>query len=50
MGGKMFKNYEEVNAFLNEEVVELIDFKPQVSVKEGVKNFIDWYKEYYDVN
>jgi len=29
---------------------ELIDFKPQVSVKEGVKNFIDWYKEYYGVN
>jgi UDP-glucuronate 4-epimerase len=29
---------------------ELTDFKPQVSVKEGVKNFIDWYKEYYNVN
>ena len=27
MGGKMFKNYEEVNAYLNEENVELIDFK-----------------------
>jgi UDP-glucuronate 4-epimerase len=29
---------------------ELTDFKPQVSVKKGVKNFIDWYKEYYNVN
>lgn len=29
---------------------ELTDFKPQVSVKEGVKNFIDWYKKYYHVN
>jgi UDP-glucuronate 4-epimerase len=29
---------------------ELTDFKPQVSVKEGVKNFVDWYKEYYNVN
>src|SRR6056297_2217493 len=28
---------------------ELTDFKPQVSVKEGVKNFIDWYKDYYEV-
>ncbi len=29
---------------------ELTDFKPQVSVKEGVKNFIDWYKKYYSLN
>lgn len=26
---------------------ELVGFKPQMSVKEGVKNFVDWYKAYY---
>jgi len=31
-------------------LLELTEFKPQVSVKDGVKNFIDWYKEYYNVN
>lgn len=28
---------------------ELTNFKPQVSVKEGVKNFINWYKEYKNI-
>lgn len=26
-----------------------VDFKPDTPVKEGVKNFIDWYKKYYKV-
>ena len=26
---------------------ELIDFKPNVSIKEGLSKFIDWYKEFY---
>ncbi|EPS1771897.1 TPA: NAD-dependent epimerase [Klebsiella aerogenes] len=26
---------------------DLVGFKPQTSVKEGVKNFVDWYKAYY---
>ena len=26
---------------------DLVTFKPQTSVKDGVKNFVDWYKEYY---
>lgn len=43
--GDVPKTWAEV-----ENLFELTDFKPQVSVKEGVKNFIDWYKEYYDVN
>jgi UDP-glucuronate 4-epimerase len=30
-------------------LTELTGFKPQVSVKKGVKNFIDWYKEYYEI-
>ena len=26
---------------------DLVGFKPQTSVKDGVKNFVDWYKTYY---
>ncbi|WP_446920839.1 NAD-dependent epimerase [Klebsiella pneumoniae] len=26
---------------------DLVGFKPQTSVKDGVKSFVDWYKEYY---
>lgn len=29
------------------DLFEYIDFKPRVGVKEGIKNFIDWYKRYY---
>ena len=28
---------------------ELTGFKPQVTVKEGIKNFVDWYRSYYNV-
>ena len=28
---------------------EVTGFKPQMSVKEGVKNFVDWYREFYKV-
>ncbi|MRS15075.1 SDR family NAD(P)-dependent oxidoreductase [Enterobacteriaceae bacterium RIT691] len=28
---------------------ELVDFRPQTSVKEGVRNFVDWYREFYKV-
>ncbi|MRE27241.1 nucleotide sugar epimerase, partial [Klebsiella quasipneumoniae] len=24
-------------------------FKPQISVKDGVKNFVDWYRAFYKV-
>ncbi|HHS8859733.1 TPA: protein CapI, partial [Klebsiella aerogenes] len=26
---------------------ELVTFKPQTTVKDGVKKFVDWYKSYY---
>lgn len=26
---------------------DLVGFRPQTTVKQGVKNFVDWYKEYY---
>ena len=28
---------------------EVTGFKPQMSVKDGVKNFVDWYREFYKV-
>lgn len=28
---------------------EVIGFKPQTSVKEGVKNFVNWYRNFYNV-
>lgn len=30
-----------------EDLFEYIDFKPQVGIEEGIKNFIDWYVSYY---
>jgi UDP-glucuronate 4-epimerase len=30
-----------------DDLFEYIDFKPQVSVEEGISQFIDWYKEYF---
>lgn len=32
-----------------EDLYRDINFKPQTSIKEGISNFIDWYKEYYGV-
>jgi len=30
-----------------EPLIKITGFRPQTSVKEGVKNFVDWYKEFY---
>lgn len=40
--GDVPKTWAEVD-----NLFDLIGFKPRVSTKEGVKNFIDWYKAYY---
>ena len=29
---------------------EWIDYKPRTSIKEGVSNFIEWYRDYYNVD
>ncbi len=29
---------------------EWIDFKPNTTIKEGVKKFVDWYSKYYDIS
>lgn len=28
---------------------ELLDFNPKTSLREGIKRFVTWYREYYDV-
>src|SRR5699024_7210199 len=32
-----------------EDLYRYIDFRPQTTVKEGIRNFIEWYKNYYEV-
>jgi len=29
---------------------EAIGFKPQTSIEEGLEKFVEWYKEYYNVD
>jgi UDP-glucuronate 4-epimerase len=29
------------------ELNQWVNFKPNTSIKEGVKRFVDWYKNYY---
>lgn len=31
------------------DLIENFNYKPQVSVKEGIKNFIEWYKNFYSI-
>ena len=42
--GDMRRTYADV-----QDLYELIDFKPQTSIQEGVGKFVDWYKEYYNI-
>ena len=30
-----------------EKAKKLLGYNPQVSVREGIKNFIEWYRDYY---
>lgn len=31
------------------DLIENFNYKPQISVKEGIKNFIDWYRNFYSI-
>ena len=42
--GDVKDTYADVSELIND-----FGFKPKTSVKEGVKNFIDWYKKYHSV-
>ncbi|WP_413111948.1 NAD-dependent epimerase [Thaumasiovibrio sp. DFM-14] len=41
--GDVYKTYAET-----QDLFDATGYKPQVGVKEGVKKFVDWYKEFYD--
>jgi UDP-glucuronate 4-epimerase len=32
-----------------DDLVREIDFKPQTTIEEGIRNFVDWYRGYYGV-
>ena len=45
--------FENIVSWFNEKVdrnrmVKDFNYKPTMSVKKGVENFIKWYKSYYD--
>lgn len=42
--GDVPSTYADVNSLF-----ETIDFKPQTSIKQGISNFVRWYKDYYKV-
>lgn len=33
-----------------DDLVEQFDFKPRMSLKQGIDNFVTWFKEYYHLN
>jgi len=41
--GDVPATYADVQDLIND-----MDYKPNTSVKEGIDNFIDWYREYYN--
>ena len=32
-----------------DDLVKEFDYKPSMNVKQGVKNFVKWYKEFYKI-
>jgi UDP-glucuronate 4-epimerase len=42
--GDVPKTYADVNSLIND-----LGYKPETSIQYGIKQFISWYKEYYNV-
>ena len=42
--GDVPDTYADIDA-----LVQDVDYKPNISVEEGIKNFVKWYREYYKV-
>jgi len=40
--GDVYKTYAEVSDLIND-----FDFKPNTTIEEGLKKFIDWFRDYY---
>jgi len=43
--GDVYQTYADVDD-LNRD----FDFKPSTSIEDGLKKFVEWYKEYYDID
>jgi UDP-glucuronate 4-epimerase len=33
-----------------DDLMQDVGFKPQTTIKTGIKRFISWFKDYYDYN
>lgn len=42
--GDMYETYADIDS-----LIDKIDYRPQVNIEEGLKRFVLWYKEYYNV-
>jgi len=42
--GDVLSTYADVSELIND-----MDYTPKTSIKEGISNFVDWYKEFYQV-
>lgn len=42
--GDVPETYADVHDLMRD-----VDFKPQTNIEVGIKKFIDWYKQYYDI-
>mgnify|MGYP002864020317 FL=1 len=40
---------KETNADINK-LEQITGYLPQVSIEEGIKRFIDWYKKYHQIS
>jgi UDP-glucuronate 4-epimerase len=42
--GDVYKTYADI-----EPIIKLTGFSPQTSIREGLKHFVTWYKQYYQI-
>lgn len=43
--GDVYQTYADVS-----ELMADYDFKPSTTIEEGIRKFVDWFKEYYDID
>ena len=32
-----------------DELMQQFDYKPATTIQDGIRNFVDWYRDYYGV-
>jgi len=43
--GDVYETYADIEDLMNS-----VGFKPKISINEGMRNFINWYKKYYSIS